>query len=63
MNFVGQLERMTHDRVVKLFRDQLDYDYLGNWEQRTDTSNVEVQALEQNLEKRRLRRHSNRQGG
>ena len=52
MNFVGQLERMTHDRVVKLFRDKLDYDYLGNWEQRTDTSNVEVQALEQNLEKR-----------
>ena len=52
MNFVGQLERMTHERVVKLFRDQLDYDYLGNWEQRTDTSNVEVQALEQNLEKR-----------
>ena len=32
MSDVGQLEQMTHDRVVKLFRDQLDYDYLGNWE-------------------------------
>ena len=29
---VGQPERTTQDRVVKLFHDQLDYDYLGNWE-------------------------------
>jgi type I restriction enzyme, R subunit len=53
MSDVGQPERHTQDRVVKLFRDRLDYDYLGNWEQRKDTSNVEVQALEKNLEKRK----------
>jgi type I restriction enzyme R subunit len=53
MSDVGQPERYTQDRVVKLFRDRLGYDYLGNWEQRKDTSNVEVQALEKNLEKRK----------
>ncbi|HEY3959864.1 MAG TPA: type I restriction endonuclease subunit R [Solirubrobacteraceae bacterium] len=53
MNFVGQLERMTHHRVVKLFHDRMNYDYLGNWEDRKDTSNIETQALEKNLEKRK----------
>jgi hypothetical protein len=27
---VGQIERKTQQRVVKLFRDTLGYDYLGN---------------------------------
>jgi type I restriction enzyme, R subunit len=52
MSNVGQVERKTQQHVVELFRDRLGYDYLGNWEQRTDTSNIEVQALEKNLEKR-----------
>ena len=38
---VGQLERKTQDRIVALFRDRLGYDYLGNWEDRDDNSNVE----------------------
>jgi len=32
MSNVGQLERKTQNRVVKFFTEQLNYDYLGNWE-------------------------------
>jgi type I restriction enzyme, R subunit len=53
MSNVGQVERKTQDRVVKLFRDRLGYDYLGNRQDRGDNSNVDVQLLELNLEKRR----------
>ena len=38
---VGQIERKTQNRVVALFRDRLGYDYLGNWEDRDDNSNIE----------------------
>ena len=34
MSTVGQIEKKTQARVVKLFRDTLGYDYLGNWEER-----------------------------
>ncbi len=30
MNGVGERERVTQDRVIKLFKDKLKYDYLGN---------------------------------
>ncbi|MES2094508.1 MAG: type I restriction endonuclease subunit R [Actinomycetota bacterium] len=49
MSVVGQIERKTQDRVVQLFRDQLDYDYAGSWEYREDNSHVEVDLLTQNL--------------
>jgi type I restriction enzyme R subunit len=42
---VGQLERKTQDRIVALFRDRLGYDYLGNWEEREDNSNIEEVCL------------------
>ena len=42
---VGQLERKTQNRVVALFRDRLGYDYLGNWEDRDDNSNIEERYL------------------
>ena len=41
MDTVGQPERHTQNRVVKLFRDQLQYNYLGNWEDRANNSNIE----------------------
>jgi len=48
---VGQPERRTQERVVKLLHEQLDYYYLGNWEYR-ENSNIEVELLWQNLKAR-----------
>jgi len=31
MSVVGQKEKKTQARVVKLFQDSLKYDYLGDW--------------------------------
>lgn len=49
MAVVGQVECKTQDRVVELFRDQLAYEYLGNWEYRDGNSHVEEKLLETNL--------------
>ncbi len=50
---VGQRERETQQRVVKLFcdKDKLDYDYLGNWIDRTDNQNIEPELLRSWLQK------------
>ena len=45
MSTVGQKERQTQNRVVKLFRDTLGYAYLGNWEDRPDNRNIEEDSL------------------
>ena len=42
---VGQIERKTQNRVVKLFQEKLGYTYLGNWEEREDNSNIEQEQL------------------
>ena len=34
MPAVGQIERKSKQRVVKLFREQLGYAYLGDWTER-----------------------------
>jgi type I restriction enzyme R subunit len=52
MSKVGQVERATQERVVKLFVDTLGYRYLGNWQDRRENSNVEVDILKENLKKR-----------
>jgi type I restriction enzyme R subunit len=52
MSTVGQIERKSQDRVVRLIHDDLCYDYLGNWEYREDNSHVEIALLEQNLRAR-----------
>ncbi|MBC9954734.1 HsdR family type I site-specific deoxyribonuclease [Leucobacter sp. cx-42] len=52
MSDVGQIERFAQNRVVKLFKDHLDYDYLGNWEYRENNSNIEQSLLVQNLKAR-----------
>ena len=49
MSQVGQIERFTQNRVVKLFKEQLDYTYLGNWEDHLDNSNIEGDLLTQYL--------------
>ena len=51
MSDVGQPEHRVQERVVKLFREHLNYDYLGNWECR-ENSNIEVELLWQNLKAR-----------
>lgn len=50
MSNVGQVERKTQDRVVKLLSERLGYEYLGNWEDRIGNSNVEVHYLRPFLE-------------
>jgi len=50
---VGQIERKTQDRIVKLFRDELGYTYLGNWEDRTDNSNIERELLTKFLKEKK----------
>ena len=41
MSTVGQIERTTQERVVTLFREQLGYEYLGDWTEREDNRNIE----------------------
>ena len=52
MGEVGEVERKTQDRVVRLFREQLGYEYLGNWGYRDGNSNVEGELLTANLRAR-----------
>jgi type I restriction enzyme R subunit len=57
MSTVGQIEKRTQERVVKLFRDTLGYDYLGNWIKREETTgrpnrNIEEGHLRTFLEAR-----------
>ncbi len=49
MGVVGKPERVTQNRVVKLFRNELGYAYLGNLEDKADNSNIEVPQLRQYL--------------
>jgi len=53
MNQVGQLERITQDRVIRLLQDQLGYDYLGNWKDRENNRNIEADLLRPWLSQRR----------
>ncbi|MFC8530297.1 type I restriction endonuclease subunit R [Nocardia sp. NPDC057227] len=48
MSNVGQRERETQSRVVRLFSDRLGYEYGGNLEDQ-DNSNVDEALLRQNL--------------
>lgn len=52
MSDVGQIERKTQDRVVRLFVDRLGYRYLGNRQYRPGNSNVEEADLRAWLKKR-----------
>lgn len=45
MASIGQIEKRTQERVVALFRDRLNYDYLGNWIDRAGNANVEPDLL------------------
>lgn len=52
MSKVGQAEKVTQNRVIKLFQDQLGYAYLGEWSDRADNSNIEEGLLTKYLTSR-----------
>jgi len=45
MSDIGKKERETQKRVIALFQTELNYRYLGNWEERENNSNLEVEIL------------------
>ncbi|MEH2095676.1 type I restriction endonuclease subunit R [Nostoc sp.] len=45
MSKVGQRERLTQNRIVQLFEQQLKYRYLGDWHDRPNNSNIETDIL------------------
>ena len=51
MSYVGAPEIATQKRVVKLFKDELGYSYLGDWHERDGNSNIEEQYLSSYLER------------
>ena len=52
MTQIGQKERITQNRVIKLFQDELEYKYLGNWEDRENNSNIEEELLTSYLKRK-----------
>jgi type I restriction enzyme R subunit len=46
---VGQAERVTQNRVIALFREELSYRYLGDWSDRDGNSNIEEDLLTAHL--------------
>ncbi|NTW84475.1 MAG: type I restriction endonuclease subunit R, partial [Chlorobiaceae bacterium] len=52
MNGVGQAERETQNRVIALFRDELDYRYLEDWTDREGNSNIEEPFLSSYLKRK-----------
>ncbi len=51
MSKIGKRERVTQDRVIKLFDEQLDYTFLGDWSDREGNSNIEESLLTAYLDK------------
>src|SRR4051812_47638670 len=45
MTFVGQPERATQNRVLALFRDELNWRYLSDWSDRAGNANIEESLL------------------
>ena len=52
MSLVGQSERTTQNRIIKFFQEHLDYRYLGNWHDRPNNKNIEIELLSAWLLKR-----------
>ncbi|WP_430452575.1 type I restriction endonuclease [Rhodopirellula europaea] len=48
---INKPERETQNRVIRLFDDVLDYDYLGDWDERKNNSNIEDERLRKYLAK------------
>ncbi len=48
---INPIERITQNRIIQLFTEQLGYIYYGNWEDRANNSNVEGDYLRSFLQK------------
>lgn len=51
MSGIGKPERVTQNRVITLFRDELGYRYAGDWSDRPGNSNIEEELLKDYLTK------------
>lgn len=51
MSDVGQIERITQNKVIQYFEIGLKYDYLGDWKDREGNSNIEIELLISFLQK------------
>jgi type I restriction enzyme, R subunit len=45
MSYIGDPERITQNRIVQLFKNQLGYEYYGDWTDRANNSNIETHYL------------------
>ena len=45
MTNIGEIERKTQNRVIQLFKETLEYDFLGDWHDREDNANIEEKYL------------------
>ncbi|MEP7321596.1 MAG: HsdR family type I site-specific deoxyribonuclease [Saprospiraceae bacterium] len=52
MSNIGKRERVTQDRLVELFANELKYRYLGHWADRENNSNIEEEILAAYLTKK-----------
>ena len=48
---IGKPERETQNRIIDLFKSELGYAYLGNWEERETNTNIEESLLRARLTK------------
>ena len=44
-NIIGKPERATQNRIIQLFKEDLGYQYLGNWEEETRIQPIEEDLL------------------
>ena len=51
MSQVGSPEIVTQQRIIKLFTNRLNYNYLGDWHYRENNSNIETEYVTQYLKK------------
>lgn len=49
MSQIGAIERETQNQLVQLFQGGLNYEYLGNWQDRPSNSNIEEDILRKYL--------------
>lgn len=52
MSDIGKAERITQNRIIKLFTQKLGYKYLGDWTDRPNNNNIEEKYLGEYLSNR-----------